>query len=112
MLLRGKLQIDAVNSNFENFKSSLYMKSMSMPLINLCVFPLKLTSEIAYEVLEMACYMQLTDVLPVFCRYVDTCLKLGLEKFSMEDIFKIEQLARSSLPTVSDRNLLDLVEEC
>ena len=30
---RGELQIDAINSNFENFESSLYMKSVSMPLI-------------------------------------------------------------------------------
>ena len=56
--------------------------------------------------------MQFTDVLPVFCKYVVPGLKFGLEKFSVEDVFRIEQLARSSLPTVSDRNLLDLVEEC
>ena len=30
VLLRGELQIDAKNSNFENFKSALYMKSGSM----------------------------------------------------------------------------------
>ena len=32
VLLRGELQIDAINSKFENFESSLYMKSVSMPL--------------------------------------------------------------------------------
>ena len=29
----GKLQIDEQNSNFENFESILYLKSVSMPLI-------------------------------------------------------------------------------
>ena len=33
VLHRGKLQIDAINSNFENFESALYMRSVSMPLI-------------------------------------------------------------------------------
>ena len=33
MLLREELQIDAINSNFENFESAFYMKSVSMPLI-------------------------------------------------------------------------------
>ena len=32
MLLRGELQIDAINSNFENFESAFYMKSVSMSL--------------------------------------------------------------------------------
>ena len=32
VLLRGALQIDAINSNFESFESALYMKSVSMPL--------------------------------------------------------------------------------
>ena len=32
VLLYRKLQIYAKNSNFENFESALYMKSMSMPL--------------------------------------------------------------------------------
>ena len=32
MLLRGELQKDSINSNFENFESALYMKSVSMPL--------------------------------------------------------------------------------
>ena len=31
MLLTGVLQIDAINSNFDNFESALYMKSVSMP---------------------------------------------------------------------------------
>ena len=31
MLLRGELQIDAINSNFENLESAFYMKSVSMP---------------------------------------------------------------------------------
>ena len=33
VLLGGKLQIGAKNSNFEIFESALYMKSVSMPLI-------------------------------------------------------------------------------
>ena len=40
MLLRGELQIDAINSNFENFESTLYMKSVSMPL-KFCYFSYK-----------------------------------------------------------------------
>ena len=32
VLFGGKLQIGAKNSNFEIFESSLYMKSVSMPL--------------------------------------------------------------------------------
>ena len=32
VLLGGKLQIDAKNSNFEIFESALDMKSVSMPL--------------------------------------------------------------------------------
>ena len=36
VLLGGKLQIGAKNSNFEIFESALYMKSVSMPLIT-CV---------------------------------------------------------------------------
>ena len=32
VLLGGKLQIGAKNSNFEFFESALYMKSVSMPL--------------------------------------------------------------------------------
>ena len=35
VLLGGKLQIGAKNSNFEIFESGLYMKSVSMPLMNL-----------------------------------------------------------------------------
>ena len=35
VLLGGKLQIGAKNSNFEIFESALYMKSVSMPLIKL-----------------------------------------------------------------------------
>ena len=35
----GELQIDAKNSNFENFKSALYMKSGSMPLSHLELGP-------------------------------------------------------------------------
>ena len=31
----GELQIEAINSNFENFESALYMKSVSMPLSRL-----------------------------------------------------------------------------
>ena len=31
-LLRGKLRVDAKNSNFENFESAFYMKSVSIPL--------------------------------------------------------------------------------
>ena len=31
VLLEGKLQIDAKNSNFEIFESTFYMKSVSMP---------------------------------------------------------------------------------
>ena len=34
VLLGGKLQIGAKNSNFEIFESALYMKSVSMPLTN------------------------------------------------------------------------------
>ena len=33
VFIGGKLQIDAKNSNFEIFESTLYMKSVSMPLI-------------------------------------------------------------------------------
>ena len=33
VLLTGDLQVDAINSNFENFENALYMKSVSMPLI-------------------------------------------------------------------------------
>ena len=29
--LWGELQIDTINSNFDNFESALYMKSVSMP---------------------------------------------------------------------------------
>ena len=36
VLLRGELQIDVINSNIENFESTLYMKSVSMPL-TLCM---------------------------------------------------------------------------
>ena len=32
VLLGGKLQIGAKNSNFDIFESALYMKSVSMPL--------------------------------------------------------------------------------
>ena len=32
VLPRGELQKDAINSNFENFESALYMKSLSVPL--------------------------------------------------------------------------------
>ena len=32
VLLRGELQIDAIDSNFENCEIALYMKSVSMPL--------------------------------------------------------------------------------
>ena len=32
VLPRGDLQIYVINSNFENFESALYMKSVSMPL--------------------------------------------------------------------------------
>ena len=32
VLLGGKLQIGAKNSNFEIFETTLYMKSVSMPL--------------------------------------------------------------------------------
>ena len=32
MLLRGELQIDAINLNFESFMSALYMKLANMPL--------------------------------------------------------------------------------
>ena len=32
VLLKGGLQIDAIYSNFENFESFLYLKSVSMPL--------------------------------------------------------------------------------
>ena len=36
MLLRARaLQLDAKNSNFENFESALYMKSLIVPLTNL-----------------------------------------------------------------------------
>ena len=34
VLLGGKLQIGAKNSNFEIFESALYMKSVSMPLMS------------------------------------------------------------------------------
>ena len=34
VLLRGELQIDPLNSNFENFESALDMKSVSIPLID------------------------------------------------------------------------------
>ena len=34
VLLGGKLQIGAKNSNFEISESALYMKSVSMPLMN------------------------------------------------------------------------------
>ena len=34
VLLGGKLQIGAKNSNFEIFESALYMKSVRMPLTN------------------------------------------------------------------------------
>ena len=34
VLLGGKQQIDAKNSNFQIFESALYMKSVSMPLNN------------------------------------------------------------------------------
>ena len=34
VLFGGKLQIGAKNSNFKIFESALYMKSVSMPLIN------------------------------------------------------------------------------
>ena len=33
VLLRGELQKDTINSNFDNFESTLYMKSVSMPLM-------------------------------------------------------------------------------
>ena len=33
VLLGGRLQIGAKNSNFEIFESALYIKSVSMPLI-------------------------------------------------------------------------------
>ena len=33
VLLGGRLQIGAKNSNFDTFESALYMKSLSMPLI-------------------------------------------------------------------------------
>ena len=29
--LGGEIQIDAINSNFENLKSAVYMKSVTMP---------------------------------------------------------------------------------
>ena len=38
VLLGGKLQIGAKNSNFEIFESALYMKSVSMPLKELAPF--------------------------------------------------------------------------
>ena len=46
VLFRGELQIDAINSNFENFESALYMKSVNMPLslnfkINLIFYLIK-----------------------------------------------------------------------
>ena len=34
VLLGGKLQISAKNSNFQIFENAHYMKSVSMPLIN------------------------------------------------------------------------------
>ena len=34
VLFEGKLQVYAKNSNFENFESTLYMKSVIMPLSN------------------------------------------------------------------------------
>ena len=37
VLLGGKLQIGAKNSNFEIFESALYMKSVSMPLTVQCI---------------------------------------------------------------------------
>ena len=37
MLLKGELQIDAKNSNFEIFESALYMKYGSVPLNSLLV---------------------------------------------------------------------------
>ena len=32
VFLRGELQKDTLNSNFEKFESTLFMKSLSMPL--------------------------------------------------------------------------------
>ena len=32
VLLRGELQINAINSNFDNFKSALYVKSVGIAL--------------------------------------------------------------------------------
>lgn len=73
---------------------------------------LKITPETAYEVLEMACYMQITDLIPVFCKYIRLWLHLGLEEIPLEDIFQITILARRVLPSVNNTNILDLIEDC
>ena len=45
VLLGGKLQIGAKNSNFEIFESALYMKSVSMPLTSEKLTQQKATSD-------------------------------------------------------------------
>ena len=47
VLLGGKLQIGAKNSNFEIFESALYMKSVSMPLNKFASFSDILTVKFA-----------------------------------------------------------------
>ena len=51
VLLRGKQQIGATNSNFEIFESALYMKSVSMPFTRLVkhfLYPLRFMSLISF----------------------------------------------------------------
>ena len=49
VVLGGKLQIGAKNSNFEIFESALYMKSVSMPLNKHLEFDTKLLNPFFHE---------------------------------------------------------------
>ena len=60
VLLKGKQQIDAKNSNFQISKSTLYINSVSKPLSFdiLSLFKKKITNWKCTNLLETACILQ------------------------------------------------------
>ena len=66
VLLGGKLQIGAKNSNFEIFESALYMKSVSMPLSYSKTWIPQLETDAGKNDIEVW-----------YCQYIQLALRLG-----------------------------------
>ena len=94
VLLGGKLQINAKNSNFEIFESALHMKSVSMPLSTLqnsCKINALSQLELSWKVLEVIMrhseksqYLWLLYFVPTWKRIFSKLTMCGLVHFTSE----------------------------